>query len=202
MGKQAQEKKEFERLAKEFFESKSYEAELVGGKLADVVAWHPETREFAIVEVKGPREYDALIHFPSEKSYFDLGGKTREQVWEFIKQQDFAIECPGIARLVAFTVSSQLHTYWLKAHEHIEKFQKKTRKSISPSGVTAFLVSPAQRKRITTAVLEFFAQVRMIEQFSIEDAKEICVIQIRYPAYSSRHSSAFGGELPNNSPSP
>ena len=185
MGKYTPQKREFDELTKHFFESRGYEAELVGGSLADVVAWKPVTKEFSIVEVKSPAERDAAIHFDSEHSYVDVNGLTREEIWNLIKEQDFATESPGMARLVAFTVTSQLYTYWLKREEHLKRFKRKKRKEISPLQVRASLVMPVESRAFTVRILESLRNAGLVAAFSPTDWQKLCVVEIEYPSPAS-----------------
>ncbi|MBI2955846.1 MAG: hypothetical protein HYY26_00905 [Acidobacteria bacterium] len=181
MGRYASEKAEFDELAKKFFEAHGYEAKMLGARWADVVAWNEAKREFAIIEVKGPWEADADVNYRYESSNHYLGGKTRKDLWELLKQESFAIECPGICRLIAFTITHQLYTYWKRSKEHPNKFQSKPDSGISPHDIKAFLVSPVERRRITAAVLEFLWRSQMIGESSVRDEGRICVADIRYP---------------------
>lgn len=180
MGRHSPEKLRFDKLAQEFFEKLGYETERVGGTLADVVAWHPDKGEFAIIEVKSPKEKDAAIHFESEHSYEDVNGKAREQLWNEIRDYPFATHSPGISRLVAFTISSQLFTYWQKAREHIERFCARRQASIAPLRIASFLVLPTQHKEIARSVLDYFLVRKMIQGYSATESEEIWVAEIRY----------------------
>jgi hypothetical protein len=52
MGTYTPEKDLFGQLTKEYFTARGYIAEVISGKsLSDVVAWRPQKKEFAIIEV-------------------------------------------------------------------------------------------------------------------------------------------------------
>lgn len=182
MGKYTEKKDLFDNLAAEFLESKGGEVKLLGGPLADLASWHPRTGEFAIVEVKSPSEKDADIRYKYKRSNYDLAGKSRKEIWEAVSEQGFVTRSPRIARLVALTVSNQLYTYWQQTAKHIEKSCSKTRKNIFPTRVTTFLVMPPEHKPIAIKILEYFRDSQMIQGFSAEDYREICVLRITYPS--------------------
>ena len=99
MGRYTDEKYEYDRLTAEWFRSRGYIAEIVGGPgMADVVAWHPRTKRFAICEVKSPNEQDASPLFKTEYNVRDM---SRKKVLEMISREPGYKENPGLWRLYA-----------------------------------------------------------------------------------------------------
>ena len=179
MGRYTSEKSEFDELAKKFFELRGYRAELLGGGLADVAAWNPKSGQFAIVEVKSPSERDADINYRYKEENYDLCGKPRKEVWEVVTRQGFAPGEQGIARLVAFTVSNQLYTYWWRAEKHIQKFRQKTAANVSPSCLEAFLVLPAEYEPIAKRIIASFREIPVPR---VTRHGKISVFEISYPS--------------------
>lgn len=186
MGKQTPDKNVFDELARKLFTSKGYRAAVLSGQTADVAAWHPGRKEFAIIEVKSPWETDADINFRYKENY-DLKNKSRKEIWEAIKQESFVARCPCIARLITFTVSNQLCTYWNKREKHIEKFCRltRTKQDINPRRSTAFLVLPADRVQMARRVLHFLSRrIGGIRKFSVSTHRKLCVVAIDYSSWN------------------
>jgi len=105
MGTYTPEKDLYDRLTKDYFTARGYVAEIISGaSFSDVVAWHPQKKELAIVEVKSPKENDAS---PSFTTAYNACNMSREQVLALIKPMRIFKENSGLALPACMPLSSQ-----------------------------------------------------------------------------------------------
>ena len=184
MGRYRPDKEEFDNLTRKFLESQGYYAQILSNRFADVVAWHSERKEFAIVEVKAPSEKDAAIGFRYKQWDYNLAGKSRKEIWESLNQKGCVGEARGIEKLIAFTVSNQLYRYWRLRGEHIKKFCGRGKPVVHPKRVSAFLALPTTYEKIATRIIGCLRDYGVKIGFK-QRAGRLLVVEIRYPAPKS-----------------
>jgi len=180
MGLYTPEKDLFDRLTKDYFAARGYVAEIISGAgFSDVVAWHPQKKELAIIEVKSPSEKDASASFTTE---FNAGGNCREQVLAIIKPTPVYKESPGLSRLYAYAISSQLYTYCRKADAHAKSFAKKqpTIKLTSMENIAAGLAVPLENNNVLLQILNILQRARVIRGSKSEVSGRLAVCRVDY----------------------
>ncbi|MFC1591227.1 hypothetical protein ACFL43_01755 [Thermodesulfobacteriota bacterium] len=178
MRRYTDEKYEYDRLTAEWFRGRGYIAEIISGPgLADVVAYHPKTKRFAICEVKSPRERDAHWSFETE---YNLKGMGRRQVLELIRAEPGYRKNPGLWRLYAFTVTSQLYTYYKCAGAHLGAAKKRSgglqKVNFRKIRVVPYLAVPVENERVFKEVVKFFRQRKWLKSHRFYRAGQILVV--------------------------
>lgn len=179
MGKQTPEKRQFDELAWRYFDSKGYCAAIISGRLADVVAWHPVTREFVIAEVKTPCEKNAAIGFVYKKFNYNLANQSRPDIWQSLKLEGCVGDSPGIERLIAFTVTNQLYRYCRLSQEHVKKFCGNRIPLLEPKRVVPFLFLPIEHKALARKIIDCL-RPKGVELVFTEKFGKLLAICLRY----------------------
>ena len=108
LGRYTLEKYTFDALTEDYFISQGYIIESVRGVRADVVAYHSERKELAVIEVKSPNEIYGQTGWKTVHNLHDL---NREEILKLIETSEEYRLNPGITKLYAYTISSQLYIY-------------------------------------------------------------------------------------------
>jgi len=180
MGNYTPEKDLFDRLTKDYFAARGYVAEIISGAgFSDVVAWHPQKKELAIIEVKSPNENDAADSFITE---YNAGNMSRKEVHALIKPTDIYQKNSGLARLYAFVISSQLYTYCRKADAHAKALAKKqpTIKIATMENIAAGLAVPAENNHVLEEILRILQNAHVIRGSNSEVSGRLAVCRINY----------------------
>ena len=176
MGRYTLEKYIFDALTEDYFISRGYIIEAVRGVRADVVAYHPELRELAVIEVKGPNEVHGQTGWNTKHNLHNL---NREEILERIETWEEYHLNPGIMKLYAYTVSSQLYTYYKDAtHARIKKIMKKH--SCPKINVAPYLSVPRQYGPILKGVLRVFRDHGLVGRSPLRIAGVLAVARIGY----------------------
>lgn len=125
--------------------------------MCDVVAWHPKRKTFALCEVKSPNERYAHWSYVTEHNVRDM---ARTDVMDKIRHAPGYVGTAGLWKLYAFTLSSQLYSYYMCADEHIhaasrldEGLQGLDYRSVK---VMTYLSVPVENERVVRQVARFF----------------------------------------------
>ena len=180
MGNYTPEKDLFDQLTRDYFYVRGYAAEIISGAgFSDVVAWHPQKKELAIIEVKSPSEKDAAASFTTE---FNAANMSRDQVLALIKPTPVYKKSPGLARLYAFAITSQLYTYCRKADAHAKALAKKqpTIKIATMENIAAGLAVPSENNDVLQDVLKILQRAQVIRGSKCEVSGRLAVCRINY----------------------
>ena len=180
MGTYTPEKDEYDRLTKDYFAARGYVAEIISGAgFSDVVAWHPQKKELAIIEVKSPKENDASPTFTTE---YNAANMSRDQVLSLIKPTPIFKKNSGLARLYAFVISSQLYTYCRKAEAHAKAFAKKQPTILisTMENISAGLAVPAENSSVLVEILKILQSGKVIRSSKSEVSCRLAVCRIDY----------------------
>lgn len=170
------EKYVFDALTEDYFISQGYIIEVVRGIRADVVAYHPESKELAIIEVKSPNEVHGQTGWNTKHNLHDL---NREEILELIEASEEYRLNPGIMKLYAYTASSQLYTYYKEAtHVRIRKVMKKH--SCPKINLVPYLSVPRHYGPILKGVLRIFRDHGLIRRSLLKRAGVLVIARIRY----------------------
>lgn len=176
MGRYTLEKYVFDALTEDYFISQGYTIEAIQGIRADVVAYHRELRELAIIEVKSPNETQGQTRWNTRYNIHDL---NREDILDFIKASEQYRLNPGIMKLYAYTISSQLYTYYKEtAHAKIDKIMKEH--SCLKIKVVPYLSVPRQYGPVLKGVLKVFRGHGLIRRSSLKRAGVLAIALIGY----------------------
>ena len=176
MGRYTLEKYTFDALTEDYFISQGYIIEAVRGVRADVVAYHRELRELAIVEVKSPNEVHGQTGWNTRHNLHNL---NREEILELIEASEEYRLNPGIMKLYAYTVSSQLYTYHKETTQtRIRKVMKKH--SCPKINVVPYISVPRQYGPILKGVLKVFRDHGLIRRSPLKRAGVLVIARIRY----------------------
>lgn len=176
MGRYTLEKYTFDALTEDYFISRGYIIEAVRGVRADVVAYHNELRELAVIEVKGPNEVHGQTGWNTKHNLHNL---NREEILELIAASEEYRLNPGIMKLYAYTISSQLYTYYKEAHVRIHKIIKKYHMS-GKIVIIPYLVVPNENGQILREVLKIFKNNRLIKGSHTQRPGRFTIVSIRY----------------------
>ena len=179
MGRQTPDKSYFDDEVVRFFTHGGYQATTMGGSLADVVAWHDERSEFAIIEVKSPAETTVDSSYSYGTGH--LAERNRKETWQWLEREGFRTSRPGIAKLIAFTISSQLFHYWQEREKHVERFKREINLSVSDCAVSTYLALPADYQPVLVTLLAHFRKVG-VRSSPVTAWGPICLVKIEYPA--------------------
>lgn len=176
MGRYTLEKYVFDALTEDYFISQGYTIEAIQGIRADVVAYHHELRELAIIEVKSPNEVHGQTGWNTKHNLHDL---NREEILQRIETSEQYRLNPGIMKLYAYTVSSQLYTYYKEAsHARVEKIRKEH--SCPKIKVVPYLSVPREYGSILKGVLKVFRGHGLIKRSPVRGAGVLAIARVRY----------------------
>lgn len=176
MGRYTLEKYAFDALTEDYFISQGYIIEVVRGIRADVVAYHHELRELAIIEVKSPNEVYGQTGWETRHNLHNMG---REDILDLIEASEEYHLNPGIMKLYAYTLSSQLYTYYKEStRARIRKVMKKH--SCPKINVVPYLSVPRQYGAILKGVLRVFRDHGLIRRSPMKRAGVLVITRIRY----------------------
>jgi hypothetical protein len=176
LGRYTHEKYAFDALTEDYFISQGYIIEVVRGIRADVVAYHHELRELAVIEVKSPNEVHGQTGWKTKHNLHDL---NREEILELIEASEEYHLNPGVMKLYAYTVSSQLYTYYKEATPaRIRKIMKKH--TCPKIKVVPYLSVPRHYGPILKGVLKVFRDHGLIRRSPTKRAGVLVVARIRY----------------------
>jgi len=176
LGRYTLEKYTFDALTEDYFISQGYIIEAVRGVRADVVAYHPESKELAIIEVKSPNEVHGQTGWNTKHNLHHMG---REDILDLIEASEEYRLNPGVMKLYAYTLSSQLYTYYKEAtHARIRKVMKKH--SCPKINVVPYLSVPRQYGAILKGVLRVFKDHGLIRRSPLNRAGVLVIARIGY----------------------
>ena len=176
MGRYTLEKYTFDALTEDYFISQGYIIESVRGVRADVVAYHHELRELAIIEVKSPNEIHGQTGWTTTHNLHDMG---REEVLKLIETSEEYRLNPGIMKLYAYTISSQLYTYYRESTNiRMRKIVKKH--SCPKINLVPYLSVPRQYGALLKGVLRVFKDHELIRRSPLKRAGALVVARVRY----------------------
>jgi len=165
----------------EYFAAQGYETEILSGSFADVLAWHWEKREIAIIEVKSPAEKYAGVEWETKHN---VKGKNRREILDLLRGSKVYYLHPGLVRLYAFTLTSQLYTYKKEARPYLQKrlrdglmgeirYEKGCR-------IIPYLSVPIERRQVLEKVLNLLKRRRLIRGFKLDGTERVVVARISY----------------------
>lgn len=157
------------------------EAGHVGSGFADIIAWHPERKEIAIIEVKSPAERYAGVEW---QTAHNVRGKSRREILDLLRGSRTYYHHPGLVRLYAFTISSQLFSYYREARVYLRKKVKDgeigQKERVKGFVIIPYLSIPGQNRQLLHEVLRFFKRRRLIRGFELGQADNVAVARIGY----------------------
>ena len=176
MGRYTLEKYVFDALTEDYFISQGYTIEAIQGIRADVVAYHRELRELAVIEVKSPNEIQGQTGWNTKHNLHDL---NREDILGLIEASEEYRLNPGIMKLYAYTISSQLYTYHKEAaHARMERIMEKH--PCPKINVVPYLSVPRQHGPILKGVLKVFRDHGLIKRSPLREAGVLAIALIGY----------------------
>lgn len=176
MGRYTVEKYTFDALTEDYFISQGYIIEDVRGVRADVVAYHHEFKELAVIEVKSPNEIYGQTGWSTTHNLHNMG---REEILKLIETSEEYRLNPGIMKLYAYTVSSQLYTYYKESNDsRINGIIKKH--SCPKINVVPYLSVPRKYGKILKGVLKVFRDYGLIRRGILKRAGAIVIARIKY----------------------
>jgi hypothetical protein len=174
------EKEVYDELTLEYFLSLGYQGRILNGSFADVIAWDSATKEIAIIEAKSIREKDAPVTWITP---FNIRGKDRREVLEHIITSPYYKGNTGLMRLYAFTISSQLFTYYMQARAYIEKLHMREPlegMDIHKAVIVPYLTVPVENRKSLKHVVSILIKNRLIKKAAIEMTEELAALRITY----------------------
>lgn len=176
MGRYTLAKYTFDALTEDYFISQGYIIEAVRGVRADVVVYHHELKELAVIEVKSPNEIYGQTGWSTTHNLHNLG---REEILKLIETSEEYQLNPGIMKLYAYTVSSQLYTYYREStNTRIRKVVKKH--SCPKISVVPYLSVPRQYGRMLKGVLRIFKDHGMVNRIKLKRTGVLVIARISY----------------------
>ena len=175
-------KYEYDELTSEWFRSRGYITEILSSPcFCDVVAYHKNTKKFAICEVKSPREVDAM---PSWLTEYNVKGLSRKKILEQIKKVPGYKDDPGLWRLYSFTLSSQLFTYYKSAGEHLVAAKKRNsvleRVNMKNVRVVPYLSVSVENEKVVRKVVKFFKEKGWMKSIRFNQSGRLVVVTVQY----------------------
>ena len=165
----------------EYFAAQGYETEILSGSFADILAWHVEKKEIAIIEVKSPAEKYAGVEWETKHN---VKGKNRREVLDLLRGSKVYYLHPGLVRLYAFTISSQLYSYKKEARHYL---QKRLRDGLMGEigyekgcHIIPYLSVPVERRVVLEKVLNLLKRRRLIRGFELGETERVAVARITY----------------------
>ena len=115
----------------------------------------------------------------SWETKYNLGGMSRRQVLELISKEPGYKKNPGLWRLYAFTITSQLYTYYRIPDKHfggslLIKGNKKSQL------IATYLAVPVTMRRVIIQVLKFFAEKGFIKGKRIHTSGRLLILSMTY----------------------
>lgn len=176
LGRYTLEKYTFDALTEDYFISQGYIIEDVRGVRADVVAYHHEFKELAVIEVKSPNEIHGQTGWSTTHNLHNM---EREEILKLIETSEEYRLNPGIMKLYAYTISSQLYTYYKEStHVRIRKVLKKH--SCPRINVVPYLSVPRQYGSILKVVLRVLRDHGLIRRSPLKRTGVLLVTRIKY----------------------
>jgi hypothetical protein len=165
----------------EYFAAQGYETEILSGSFADILAWHVERKEIAIIEVKSPAEKYAGVEWETKHN---IKGKNRREILDLLRGSRIYYHHPGLVRLYAFTISSQLYSYYKEARAYLRRRVKDGTmmeiQYMKECRILPNLSVPVERKEILDKVLNLLKRRRLIRGFELDEAERVVVARISY----------------------
>jgi hypothetical protein len=165
----------------EYFAAQNYQTEILVGSFADILAWHVERKEIAIIEVKSPAEKYAGVEWETKHN---VKGKNRREVLDLLRGSKVYYLHPGLVRLYAFTISSQLYSYKKEARQYLRKrLRDRLMGEIGYEKgchMTPYLSVPVERKVVLEKVLNLLKRRRLIRGFEAGETERVMVARISY----------------------
>ena len=115
----------------------------------------------------------------SWETKYNLGGMSRRQVLELISKEPGYKKNPGLWRLYAFTITSQLYTYYRIPDKHfggslLIKGNKKSQL------IATYLAIPVTMRRVIQQVIKFFADKGFIKKKRIHTSGRLLILSMTY----------------------
>lgn len=165
----------------EYFTAQGYETEILSGSFADILAFHSERKEVAIIEVKSPAEKYAGVEWETKHN---VKGKNRREVLDLLRGSRIYYHHPGLVRLYAFTISSQLYSYKKEARHYLRKLLRNGHmgepQHIKQCHIIPYLSVPVERKEVLEKVLTLLKRRRLIKGFELGESERVVVAKIGY----------------------
>jgi hypothetical protein len=165
----------------EYFAAQNYETEILQGSFADILAWHMEKKEIAIIEVKSPAEKYAGVEWETKHN---VKGKNRREILDLLRGSKAYYLHPGLVRLYAFTISSQLYSYKKEARQYLRKrLRDGTMVEIQHMKgccIIPYLSVPVERRDVLEKVITLLKRRRLIRGFELDEAERVVVARITY----------------------
>jgi hypothetical protein len=165
----------------EYFAAQGYETEILSGSFADILAFHLEKKEMAIIEVKSPAEKYTGVEWETKHN---VKGKNRREILDLLRGSKVYYLHPGLVRLYAFTISSQLYSYKKEARQYL---RKRLRDGLMGEiryekgcHIIPYLSVPVERKEILEKVLTLLKRRRLIRGFDLGESERVAVAKICY----------------------
>ena len=149
--------------------------------MCDVVCWHPKQRIFALCEVKSPNERDASLTY---ETGYNVQGLARSEILKHIRHAPGYAGNAGLWKLYAFTLSSQLYSYYKRVDEHI-RTAGKSEKGLQGIArqrvrVTAYLSAPAENEWIVRRITRYFRKQGWIKNARHYRNEALIVTAVHY----------------------
>jgi hypothetical protein len=180
VGRYSIEKERYDDLTLEYFLELGYQGRILNDSFADVIAGNPLTNEIAIIEVKSIREKDAPVTWITP---FNIRGKDRREVLEHMIASPYYTGNKGLMRLYAFTISSQLFTYYMQARRYIEKLHMREPLEgldIHDAVIVPYLTVPVENRKPLKHVVSILIKNRLIKKATMKVANELVILQLTY----------------------
>jgi hypothetical protein len=165
----------------EYFAAQGYQTEILSGTFADILAFHLEKKEVAIIEVKSPAEKYAGVDW---QTAHNVKGMSRRQILDLLRGSRIYYHHPGLVRLYAFTISSQLFTYHKGARLYLRKRVKDgtigQENCVGGFHIIPYLSVPEQNRKVLQEVLRFLRKRRLIRRFELDETERVVVARIGY----------------------
>ena len=160
------------------FTSQGYQVEILSGSFADILAWHVERKEIAIIEVKSPAEKYAGVEWETKHN---VKGKNRREVLDLLRGSKVYYLHPGLVRLYAFIISSQLYSYHRGARRYLRKrLGDGLMGEMKGFDIIPYLSVPDQNRELLQEVLRFLRKGHLIRGFELDQAERVVVGRIGY----------------------
>ncbi len=163
------------------FAAQGYQTEILSGSFADILAYHQEKREIAIIEVKSPAEKYAGVEWETKHN---VKGKNRREILDLLRGSKVYYLHPGLVRLYSFTVSSQLYSYSREARQYLRKRMRDGLMGEVGYGkgchIIPYLSVPVERRVVLEKVLNLLKRRRLIRGFKLGGTERVAVARIGY----------------------
>ncbi|HME44265.1 MAG TPA: hypothetical protein VKF36_14330 [Syntrophorhabdales bacterium] len=181
MGHYSYQKEVYDFYTAEHFAAQGYETEILSGSFADILAWHVERKEIAIIEVKSPAEKYAGVEWETKHN---VKKKSRREVLDLLRGSRIYYHYPGLVRLYAFAISSQLFSYYKEARQYLRKRVKDgtmgNRECLKGCHIIPYLSVPVERREVLEKVLTLLKKRRLTRGFGLQETERVAVARITY----------------------